>query len=92
MCELLPPDHRANRTDYPDGCPAGCRLGKHAAKRTDIQPHRSSLSDAIPGVEKSDEFVAVVNLTLSDNRSNNRIESGAIAAASENSDTHVNRV
>jgi hypothetical protein len=73
----------------PRGAKDGSTARKDAANLRDAQFHGQSLEWPLPPVPKADEFMSVFLDTLPDYRPNDRVESGAVSAASENADTHA---
>jgi hypothetical protein len=54
----------------------------------DRQRHRLVLNHATPPFDEADKLIAVVENPLADNGAYHRIESGAVSAAGQNSNSH----
>ena len=59
-----------------------------AAHRGDVEGHGDALERALPSVTEPDEVIAVLADAPADDRSDDRIEAGAIAAAGEDAYAH----
>ena len=58
------------------------------ADRRHIERHGDALERTLPSVAEADEFIAVLLGALADDRADDGIEAGAVAAAGEDSDSH----
>ena len=54
----------------------------------DVERHGEALERALPAVAEADELVAVLGHALADDRADDRVETGAVAATGEHSDAH----
>ena len=57
-----------------------------------VEVHRAAVQHTVPRVEEADQLVAVDLLALADDGPDDGVESGAVAAAGEDADTHVAQV
>ena len=73
----------------PPGAQQCAALGQHAAQRTNVERHGAPLAHTVPCIEEADQLVAIVELALSDDRPDDRVESWAIPATCQNADAHV---
>ena len=64
---------------------------EQTAHRLDRERRRPPLHHAVPRVEEADDLVAVRPLALADDRTDHRVQPGAVAAAGEDSDSHESR-
>jgi hypothetical protein len=71
-------------------CAQNCSTpGKDAANGSGVQRHTSLFHNAVPRVVKPDDLIAVTRLGLANYCTNDRIQTWAIAAASEHADSHI---
>ena len=70
------------------GAQDGAAARQDAAHRGDVERHGDALERALPSVAESDEFVAVLLGALADDGADDGIETGAVAATGEDSDSH----
>jgi hypothetical protein len=62
--------------------------GQHAAHGFNRQRHRVSIHHAVPGIDKSNELVAIVALALSHNSANHRVKAWAVASTGQDPHSH----
>ena len=69
----------------------GATSWQHPTHHLDRERHRATFADAVPGVEESDEFVAVEALALPHRRPDDGVETGTVASSGEHPYAHDSR-
>jgi len=72
----------------PRGAEYGPAAGQNAANRAYVQHHRVALERPAPAIPEADELQLVLGHAGPDDRSDHRVEAGAIAASGEDSHSH----
>ena len=73
---------------YPRGPEDGAAPWEDPPAHVAVEGHTSSLDDSAPAVGEAHELVLVCNLAFTDNRSDDGVEAGAVAAPGQYPDSH----